>query len=496
MIKIKPTRGLWRIVATFLAVSTALPLHASPAMEKLFYILKQKGSLTQDEYDLLVQTMKAEESAAKPAPVAAASTPALERRLTQDEQRIEKLQANYEAQREKIGKISDNTSPSTMSKEDLDALLSDKWYERIKVSGYMQTRFTGLLSDGDNPGVFVPNDPFVSDTNSIGIRRGRLKLSGDITNHLYIYMQADYFGGVGGSNALQARDYYADVSLDPAREFRMRFGLSKVPYGFVNLQSSQNRIPLERADALNSGVENERDFGAYFIWTPYEIRNRFKELVKSGLRGSGDYGVFNIGAYSGQGINARDANGDLHYITRLAYPFQFDNGQFFELGASAYSGRFVSAVAPVGGVNPSMDSRGVRDTRVAVNAVLYPQPFGLEAEWTWGEGPQLSDDFRTIQSRSLNGGYVQASYRHVFANGAELLPFVRYQYYDGARKFAVNAPKDNVEEVAVGMKFSPYKELELTLMYSHGSRTNTADTVGLYREVNADYLGLQAQINF
>ena len=46
------------------------------------------------------------------------------------------------------------------------------------------------------------------------------------------------------------------------------------------------------------------------------------------------------------------------------------------------------------------------------------------------------------------------------------------------------------------MEYIPYPELEVTLMYSPGSRTNTTDVVGQYREVNADYLGIQAQINF
>jgi hypothetical protein len=249
---------------------------------------------------------------------------------------------------EELSRISDNTSPSTLSKTDLDALLSDKWYERIKVRGYIQNRFIGLIGDGDNPGVVQPNDPFVSDTQSLGIRRGRLVLSGDVTDHVYLYLQSDYMAGVGGVNALQARDVYADVSLDPAREFRVRLGLSKVPYGFSNLQSSQNRYALERPDALNSAVEGERDIGAYFIWAPYEIRNRYKDLVKMGLRGSGDYGVLNMGVFNGQGINNADRNGDMHYIARLAYPFEFDNGRFLEVGASYYSGRYVPTTAAMG----------------------------------------------------------------------------------------------------------------------------------------------------
>ncbi|MDZ4402201.1 porin [Prosthecobacter sp.] len=510
MFKTKPHSAFARLLALITAVTIALPpslpLAASPAMEKLFYILKQKGSITADEYDLLIQTMKDEE---KGAPKASTPAPALEKRLTQAESKVENLESTLlstKGQVEEISRVSDNTSPSTMSKTDLDALLSDKWYERIKLRGYVQTRFIGLIGDGDNPGVVQPNDPFVSDTQSLGIRRGRLVLSGDVTDHLYLYLQTDFMAGVGGVNALQARDVYADVSLDPAREFRVRLGLSKVPYGFSNLQSSQNRYALERPDALNSAVEGERDLGAYFIWAPYHIRNRYKDLVKAGLRGSGDYGVLNVGVYSGQGINNADRNGDMHYIARLAYPFEFDNGQILEVGASYYSGRYVPTTAgtftPAGvAVTPNViGGGGVRDSRVAINAILYPQPFGLEAEWTWGEGPQLSDDLRTISSAALSGGFVQAVYRHVFANQAELLPFVRWQHFDGARKFAANAPKNNVDEIAIGLEYIPYPELELTLMYARGSRTNTTDNPTVagprYRDVDYSYLGIQAQINF
>lgn len=505
---IHPKRGFWRAFTSALAIITVFTpsLQASPAMEKLFYILKQKGSITADEYDLLIATMKAEDAAKeKTAPSSPAIVPGLTERLEQTESKVENLEnvlGATKGQVEELSRITDNTSPSTMSKSDLDALLSDKWYERIKIRGYMQNRFVGIIGDGDTPGVHVPNDSFVSDTQSLGIRRGRLVLSGDVTDHVYLYLQTDMMASVGGSNSLQARDVYADVSLDPAREFRVRLGLSKVPYGFSNLQSSQNRYALERPDALNSAVEGERDFGAYFIWAPYEIRNRFKDLVKMGLRGSGDYGVVNLGVYNGQGINNADRNGDMHYIARLAYPFEFDNGQILELGASYYSGRYVPLTGTMGALPAPtvVGGGGVRDTRMAINAILYPQPFGLEAEWTWGEGPQLSNDLTTISAQPLSGGFVQAVYRHVFPNQSELLPFVRWQHFDGARKFATNAPQTRVDEIAIGLEYIPYPELEISLMYAIGSRTNTTDNPAgagpRYRDVDYSYLGIQAQINF
>jgi hypothetical protein len=97
---------------------------------------------------------------------------------------------------------------------------------------------------------------------------------------------------------------------------------------------------------------------------------------------------------------------------------------------------------------------------------------------------------------------VQAVYRHVFPNQSELLPFIRWQTFDGARKFANNAPRYRSSELALGIEYIPYPEFEITLMYATGTRTNSTDNPGgaatlpRYRDVNFHFLGLQAQINF
>lgn len=504
-----PGRFLALLTALTVALPPTMPVAASPAMEKLFYILKQKGSITADEYDLLIKTMREEDAQAKsrastPAASSSGNSPVLsgsqEQRIAKMESQVSNLSTTVfqtKSQLEDLSKVSDNTSPSTLSVADLDALLSDKWYQRLSVKGYMQFRGANVFNQDGTLNVF--NDPFAADTQTFGIRRGRLTLSGDVTNHLYLYMQMDFFGSVSGAtnnsiannNTLSARDYYADISLDPGREFRVRIGLSKVPYGWSNLQSSQNRLALERPDAINNAVEGERDFGAFFYWAPYHIRNRFKDLVKMGLRGSGDYGVIALGAYNGQGINARfDTNGHAHYVARVTWPFELLNGQFFEIGAAGYSGRFMPNTTGT----TTFARGGVRDERVGVHAILYPQPFGIEAEWNWGRGPELDPVTNSIKSQSLRGGYVQASYRHVFPDQSELIPFVRVQTYDGGRKFANNAPRMSTDELGLGVRYIPYPELELSLMYNTGTRTNT--TTAPFPDVHYSYLGLQAQINF
>lgn len=390
-----------------------------------------------------------------------------------------------------LDKLSAETPQALMEK-----MMDGKWYENLSFRGYAQFRFTSLFGDS-RPPVNVPNDRTVSDTESFGIRRGRIILSGDATDHLYIYAQSDFNGSSGsGDFVLAMRDLYADISLDPAKEFRFRVGQSKVPFGFTNLQSSQNRAALERVDAINSAAEGERDIGAYFMWAPKEKRDLFKRLVKDGLKGSGDYGVFAIGAYSGQGLNRSDQNGQPHVVARLAYPFELDNGQIMEVGIQGYTGTFVPTTANIPGVGtPVAPNRGVKDERVALTYILYPKPFGIEAEWAWGRGPQLSDDMLTIGEESLSGGYVQASYLHKNKYGT-WLPFTRYNHYEGGRKFGRNAPWDNVQEVDFGLEWSPVPEVELTFMYTHTfERTNTA--VAPYNEVRgADRLGIQLQWNF
>lgn len=63
------------------------------------------------------------------------------------------------------------------------------------------------------------------------------------------------------------------------------------------MQSSQNRLALDRNDGLNSCCRDERDIGAFFYWAPAHIRELFKDLVGKNLKGSGDYGVFAFGVY-------------------------------------------------------------------------------------------------------------------------------------------------------------------------------------------------------
>lgn len=471
-----------------------------PALVELFKILHKRGSISREEFELLNRLADAPSvvpvaPVVSPAPTAAAAPKSVEQAAAKPDPKPQSAPETVSGRIFQLKQLTDETASELVHKA-----LAGKWYERLSLGGYTQLRYTALL-DEDAEDLNVPADRSVSEDESLFIRRGRIKLSGDLSKHLFLYAQMDLAGSVGGSGDLgvQARDLYADIAFDSDQEYRLRAGLSKVPFGWVNMQSSQNRLTLERADAINSAAEGERDLGVFFMYAPAEARKRYKELVKSGLKGSGDYGVVTFGGYAGQGPNRSDLNGELHWVGRLAYPFKFDNGQFFELGLQGYWGRFVPGVQTVnpgsGPLTPAFDPDGVEDHRVGLTAVWYPQPFGFEAEWNVGRGPELSSDFTRISDAPLHGGYLMANYR-AKTDWGEFFPFVRWQYYEGGRKFGRNAPASEINELDFGLEFSPWTEVEATLMYTHTfQRTDTRNFP--YKTVEgADRLGFQLQWNY
>jgi hypothetical protein len=297
--------------------------------------------------------------------------------------------------------------------------------------------------------------------------------------------------------------------FDKTKIYRIRVGQSKVPYGWENLQSSSNRIPLDRADGLNSAVRNERDLGAFFYWTPEPAQEFFKEAIDDGLKGSGNYGVFGIGAYNGQGGSFLETNDNLHVVSRLTIPMTFQNGQKTEFGVQGYIGEYTvlsSAIRPLGvgsgrpdGTLDTGNPQGFNDKRIAATWVYYPQPFGFQSEWTVGRGPGLNDDQDEVVDRALYGGY--GMFLMNFENRwGHWYPFVRYSYYKGGYKSERNAPFADISDWEFGTEWQIQPAAELTVAYMIADRTNTnastPENVAPYQQFEGHVLRTQFQINY
>ncbi|MFM7216065.1 MAG: porin [Verrucomicrobiota bacterium] len=469
-----------------------------PAMLQLFKILRDRGSISPEEYQLLVSMAGVPETSGKPA----VETPGVATSAPTPTPAPGKAGEGVVPVPQGVANTASSTNAVTKAAAAAVPKEKEKWYQKFNVGGYTQFRVTALLNE-EADGLNVPNDPSVSPTALFTIRRARFRMAGDVSPHLSLYAQVDAFANIasggGSSSGVQLRDLYADVYPTDSREVWFRLGQSKVPYGWVNMQSSQNRSPMERPDSINSAVEGERDIGAFAMYAPEEARKRFKELVQSGLKGSGDYGVLSFGAYNGQGPNKPDLNGFPYWLARADYPFKLDSGQFVEVGLQGYLGRYVPSVQTVSyngrPVTPRFDPDGVMDRRVAATAVWYPQPFGFEAEWNIGTGPRLNYDFSQINSGWLNGGYLQANYQIGVGSG-KLFPYTRWHYYQGGRKFGSNAPFEYVNELDFGFEYSPWTDLELSVQYTWTfDRTNTSQAP--YADVQgASRIEFQAQWNY
>lgn len=468
---------------------------ANPALLKLLKVLKDRGTLSAQEYDDLVVAAQAESGPASPAP-AVVATPVTTAVSPQPQPKAATPAAKAP---ETASASSSSTKAGAGADKPAEKAKAPKWYDHLSVKGYTQLRYNSIL-DQQGADLNVPGDRSIAENNTFFLRRARVTLSGDASEHLYLYIQPEINGTPStGDFAVQLRDLYGDVSIDQAKEYRIRLGQSKVPYGWSNMQSSGNRAALERPDAINSAAEGERDIGAFFYWAPDEIRKRYADLVKLGLKGSGDYGVIGFGGYSGQGLNRLDLNNTPHAVAKLSYPFQLASGQFFEAGIHAYSGKFVTSTQSItvagNTFTPSARPGGITDERVGIAAIWYPQPFGIEAEWNVGRGPELSSDRRTIGADTLHGGYVQFAYKDQNKLG-NWFPFARWQYYSGGRKFAVNAPNELVNEMDFGIEWSPWNPVEFTVQFTHTfDRTNTK-TAPYADTTSADRISIQAQINY
>jgi hypothetical protein len=367
-----------------------------------------------------------------------------------------------------------------------------KWFESIAIRGYTQIRYNRLLETNENLGC-EQCDRSWGKNGGFFIRRMRIIFFGQIHKNVYLYLQPD-FASSPSSDRLhfaQIRDAYLDVGLDKDNEFRFRIGQSKVPYGFENMQSSQNRIPLDRNDALNSAVTNERDLGVFFYWAPKKKRQLFSSLVGDGLKGSGDYGVFAFGVYNGQTANNPELNNELHAVARFSYPFEWKN-QIIEAGIQAYSGKFVMA-------NMSKDVKRISnlnytDERVAGSFALYPKPFGLFAEYNVGRGPEFNKVTDSIEVMPLQGGYIQPCYM-IKMKKHTLIPFVRYQYYDGGKKHELDARSYEVSELELGAEWQPNRNFELVFHYTISNR-RYEDFIRQNNFQSGRLLRIQAQVNF
>jgi hypothetical protein len=377
---------------------------------------------------------------------------------------------------------------------------SKPWFERLRLRGYTQIRVNQIISGDSTAPAGVSrlrsvHDSGISDRSNFTFRRLRLVLQGDLNDHVSLYFQPDFATNVVNQGAgerregfTQIRDAYIDIYPFEDRSFRLRFGQSKVPYGWENLQSSGRRLALDRTDAINSAVPGERDIGIVAYYTPAHVQRIWDRLSADGQKLFGNYGAFGLALYNGQGINKLETNNGLMQIAMATWPIEIGD-QVVEFGGSVMRNR-VQPELRSGGPSPV----SYAEERAVVHAILYPQPFGLQAEWNWGKGPEFDTASQTIQTKNLQGGYIQGMVRVRRSAIGPFMPFARWQHYRGGWKAALNAPRLETDELELGVEFQPMPPLELTLSYGHAKRREADER--RTGQAEGDILRAQLQWNY
>lgn len=358
---------------------------------------------------------------------------------------------------------------------------SPRWFERMTINGYMQFRYTAK----DNAKLDIPQGESTSTNNpqDFFFRRIRMVFQGQMSDRVGFFFQAAHEGNGFRLQELELVDARGEYYLTKNKQNRLFFGLHRIPNAFDTYRSSSNRQELDRAEAVQSGAPGERDLGIAYYWTPETAQKRFTRLATY-HNGPGDYGVFGIMVFNGQGRSQIEANHNKHLGAKLAYPFELPNGRLIETGILGFLGEYVvqsSGTATVGALSSTSSVSRCRsalknggcesdDRRATAYIWTPPQPWGFMAEYTIGRGPERNNQ-GIIEEEDLHGGYAQVNYSWRYSDVGMLTPYLRYGYYHGGFKNLAAAKARN-EQWNLGLVWEPDTHWRVVAEYSLHDRLN------------------------
>ena len=312
-----------------------------------------------------------------------------------------------------------------------------KWYDTMKVSGYVQGRWQYYP---DQLSVKDANGDKHNIRNEFTVRRARFTIEANPNPNTKIVMQPDF-----GQNTVVMKDAFVERSFGPNMENRLRMGQQDVPFGFEVPQSSGAMLPLERNWVTRREIPDEKDTGLVYYYTTPEDRALFAQ-GKASAYAPGDFGNIAIGFFNGQGMGpeSQEVNSDKHLSLRLTKPFELkSSGAYAEVGASYFGGDYYSKGAKA----------QFTDNLLGIHGYIAPKPFGVQAEYFNGK----------TEGHDLSGWYGMGLWQAT----PEGTVFARYDTVDGWRKGS-NAD---------------YSRHRYSLGYAHQFDPNTRVTVEWDREI-------------
>lgn len=278
--------------------------------------------------------------------------------------------------------------------------------------------------------------------------RAKLAITLDEQSKLVVQAEETYKDSHG---QLHWTDAYLQHRWLPALTGRV--GLTTVPFGLENCASTPNRLGLDSPVVISRVLPGKRDLGGFLLYSPARYSKLFKEMEKKDY-GAGDYGVFSIAYYGGQGRDDNPRSGTRHWSARVSYPFTFGNKQIGEIGSSYFSGDYQT--------KDSLNSNvRVRDRMWGTHLFIAPRPWGFQGEYLTGTMPGVNAAHETVAA-DASGWYAQVARRL----DARSLVYVRRDAFDGFRKNPNAQPKaDDFTRNVFGYRRSLDYMTDITVEY-------------------------------
>ncbi len=259
------------------------------------------------------------------------------------------------------------------------------------------------------------HDASVNEDGGFLLRRVRLSVAGRYhRRRLQLYFQHDFGAAVNNQSSTerrenfgQLREFYADWFLDPNAAFACVSANRKCRSAGENLQSSSNRLPLDRSERDQQWGAGRAGVGVNLYYTPARYRPS-GPVAKNKQKLFGNYSAFGLAVYNGQGTNRTERNGTLMKVAMATWPFALDGlgplfrGQVLEVGGSAMFNRF----------RPEHTQR-VASVRSTIATTGWPfMPFSIRSPSASDRmddrlGPAYDGLLGAVRSQRLGGGYVR-----------------------------------------------------------------------------------------
>ncbi|MBA2352434.1 MAG: hypothetical protein H0V78_11815 [Burkholderiales bacterium] len=429
------------VAAVFAAAG--MPAHASTA-EELLKVLRAKGVLTQEEYDVLTQEVEIEDK---------------QRRGARKRAAIEQADREKAAEKELKASYKDGVTFESGDKE-----------TSISVNGRIQLDYRAF-SDG--------NDDAFADT--FDVRRARLGAKGKFLKYYSFVVEGDF----GASTILT--DAYFDIAWwKPAV---IRLGQFKTPTSLEELTSSRFIDFQERSFVNNQNLTPGRERGAMVFGEPLKGLN------------------YGIAVTTGEGQNNNDVDGDadgVDVIGRLTANIAEFIGQknaVYHVGGSFSNGDVSGTLDPA---SQRTEGRGltffnpnafntttgeIERTRGAFETVLALGPVKLQGEYARAnlEGASLAG---TGFDSEIDAYYASVLWLITGENYADSYRGGRFDRIKPKATFALGSPGWGAWEI--GLRYSEFDASDFRATRAVGTGVLPA---GFSSEAEAFTLGLKWIVN-